>query len=76
VPRVESYFWCPVPRFDAHPLDLADDEERASYLGTRWWSLDALAAPQGVWIAPSRLALLLRSLRDNGPPATPLDAGE
>jgi 8-oxo-dGTP pyrophosphatase MutT (NUDIX family) len=73
---VESYFWCPVPRFDAHPTELADDGERASYLGTRWWTLDALAAPHGAWIAPSRLAALLRALREDGPPAAPIDAGD
>ena len=72
---VESYFWCQVPRFDAHPADLADDEERASYLGSRWWTLAALDADHGEWMAPSRIGLLVRAFRDAGPPDAPIDAG-
>jgi 8-oxo-dGTP pyrophosphatase MutT (NUDIX family) len=72
---VESYFWCPAARFDAHPADLADDDERASYLGTRWWTIDELDAPHGQWLAPSRMGALVRSLRDSGPPDPPVDAG-
>jgi 8-oxo-dGTP diphosphatase len=72
---VESYFWCPVPRFDAHPADLVDDEERASYLGSRWWSVDALVAATDEEFAPRRVGDLVHALRTFGPPPTPVDAG-
>lgn len=41
----------------------------------RWWTLDEVASASGVLFAPRRLAVLVRALLDDGPPATPLDTG-
>jgi TDG/mug DNA glycosylase family protein len=42
--------------------------------GHRWWTIDELAATDQ-YIAPVRLAELVRELLEHGPPAEPLDAG-
>lgn len=42
----------------------------------RWWTVDEIAAAATTaWFAPRRLAELLRSLVDGGPPPVPIDTG-
>ncbi|MFT6391486.1 MAG: hypothetical protein ACJA14_000998 [Ilumatobacter sp.] len=50
-------------------------EERLHEL--RWWSLDEIdgATRDGTRFAPQRLGELLRSLRDDGTPVSPIDTG-
>jgi 8-oxo-dGTP pyrophosphatase MutT (NUDIX family) len=45
--------------------------ERRSITGLRWWSADELAAARET-VYPIRLAELLRTLLDEGPPAAPV----
>lgn len=70
----ERYYLVPCERFVPCMDNNPAVEERDSFRRFRWWSADQLDASD-VLIAPRRLAPLLRDLMDNGPPASPLDAG-
>ncbi|TVL94560.1 NUDIX hydrolase [Streptomyces sp. SAJ15] len=47
------------------------DLERRSVTGLRWWTYEELAATRET-VYPTRLAGLLRTLLDEGPPASPV----
>lgn len=64
-------------RFEPTPA-LSWEELRAERLHElRWWHLDEIErdTTDGVWFSPRRLAPLLRQLRSDGVPPTPIDTG-
>ncbi|NQY57452.1 MAG: NUDIX domain-containing protein [Ilumatobacteraceae bacterium] len=61
-------------RFDPQP-ELTWDELRAERVEElRWWQVSEIEQSTATF-APRRLGRLLRSLVDDGPPATPIDTG-
>ena len=71
----EQWFVTRVPRaFEVEPPGLVGDEVIADW---QWWSLSELTAARAsdVDIRPRRLAELVKSLLEEGPPATPIDIG-
>lgn len=73
----DRFYHVPVAdRFEPQP-HLSWEELRAERLHEiRWWTLaEVESAPPDLWFAPQRMAALLRSLADEGPPAEPVDTG-
>lgn len=76
----DTYFHVPVPdRFEPRS-GLSWEQLRAERMHElRWWTADeidaAVAADDDVVMAPRRLGALVASLRDDGPPTTPIDTG-
>jgi 8-oxo-dGTP pyrophosphatase MutT (NUDIX family) len=71
----EEWFLTRVPRaFQVESPGLVEDEVIADW---RWWTLADLevARAGGDVIRPRRLAELVKSLIEDGPPATPIDIG-
>ncbi len=72
--QTERYYLVRTPPFEPEPR-LSWAELRAEHVvDVRWWTLDELEAAETEF-APRRLALLVRSLLAEGPPANPVDAG-
>ena len=74
----DQYHHVPVPgHFEPTPAMSWEQlrDERLHEL--RWWSVDEIAAATatGTRFAPGRLAGLLASLREDGPPRSPIDTG-
>ncbi|MFD5750575.1 NUDIX hydrolase [Streptomyces sp. NPDC127033] len=67
----EWYFLARTAQTDAALGDLTDLERR-SVAGLRWWTSAELSAARET-VYPTRLAELLRTLLDEGPPGTPVD---
>ncbi|MEV7088188.1 NUDIX hydrolase [Streptomyces sp. NPDC093085] len=67
----EWYFLARTTRTDVAPTGLTDLERR-SVAGLRWWTSAELSAARET-VYPNRLAELLRTLLDDGPPDTPVD---
>ncbi|MFE3739219.1 NUDIX hydrolase [Streptomyces sp. NPDC059134] len=67
----EWYFLARTARTEASLGDLTDLERR-SVAGLRWWTSAELSAARET-VYPTRLAELLRTLLDEGPPGTPVD---
>ena len=60
--------------FDPRPV-LSEAQLRAEYVaGLRWWTVDELAAADGVF-APLRLPQLVTALVAEGPPPGAVDVG-
>ncbi len=71
--RWEQDEWYYLARTDRTRIEMGGltELERRSVSGARWWtSAELLAARETVY--PARLAGLLRTLLDDGPPATPV----
>jgi hypothetical protein len=66
----EWYFLAHTAGTHAAPTALTDLERR-SVDGLRWWTADELAATHET-VYPIRLAGLLRTLLEEGPPSTPV----
>jgi ADP-ribose pyrophosphatase YjhB (NUDIX family) len=72
--QAERYYLVRTPAFDPAPR-LTWEELRAEFVTEiRWWTVEDVEQ-SGELFAPRRLAVLLRALLDEGPPAEPLDAG-
>ena len=72
----ESVYLVPVARrFEPRPT-LSWEELRAERVQEiRWWALAEIESEADVSFAPRRLGELLRSLRTQGPPTTPIATG-
>jgi G:T/U-mismatch repair DNA glycosylase len=62
-------------RVDEHEPEPSVDLAAEWVVGIRWWTLAELEAAPAEELAPRRLPALLRELLEQGPPATPVDAG-
>ncbi|MGW7641597.1 NUDIX hydrolase [Streptomyces sp. MCA2] len=71
--RWEQDEWYYLGRTDRTATDTGGqtDLERRSVLGLRWWTLEELSASHET-VYPTRLAELLRTLLDEGPPEAPV----
>ncbi|MEU6175661.1 NUDIX hydrolase [Streptantibioticus parmotrematis] len=71
--RWEQDEWYFLARTDAVEVDTTGqtDLERRSVRGLRWWTCGELLATRET-VYPTRLAVLLRRLLDEGPPGSPL----
>ncbi|WP_425588404.1 NUDIX hydrolase [Streptomyces tremellae] len=69
----EWYFLGRTEQTEAAPAGLTELERR-SVAGLRWWTCAELEATRET-VYPTRLAGLLRTLLDEGPPGTPLMLG-
>ncbi len=75
----DTFFHLPVAeRFEARP-GLSWEQLNSEYMyELRWWTIEEIEATEpdeSVVMAPRRLAELLRALRADGPPSTPIDTG-
>ena len=74
----DTFFHLAVPeRFDPSP-GLSWQQLNDEYMfEIRWWTIDEIESvdDETVAMAPRRLAELLRALRDDGTPPTPIDTG-
>ncbi|MFI1828092.1 NUDIX hydrolase [Streptomyces sp. NPDC020412] len=66
----EWYFLARTDQTGTQPLGLTE-QERRSVTGTRWWTSAELASARET-VYPTRLAELLRTLLDEGPPPVPV----
>jgi 8-oxo-dGTP pyrophosphatase MutT (NUDIX family) len=66
----EWYYLARTAQIRTEPRGLTELERR-SVTGARWWTPEELLAA-GETVYPNRLAELLRTLLDDGPPATPV----
>ena len=72
--QVERYYLVRTPVFEPAP-QFTWEELNAEYLtAMRWWAPDELDVGDAQF-APRHLPALVRSLVEEGPPATPLDVG-
>ncbi|MGW9045484.1 NUDIX hydrolase [Streptomyces lydicus] len=71
--RWEQDEWYYLARTDRTATDTAGhtDLERRSVSGLRWWTSEELSASHET-VYPTRLAELLRTLLDDGPPSAPV----
>ncbi|MEW1655161.1 NUDIX hydrolase [Streptomyces sp. NPDC093707] len=71
--RWEQDEWYYLARTDRTTTDTAGhtDLERRSVSGLRWWTVEELSAAHET-VYPTRLAELLRTLLDEGPPSAPV----
>ncbi|WP_433545462.1 NUDIX hydrolase [Streptomyces sp. CA-294286] len=67
----DEWFYLARTRQTATVLTGLTELERRSVAGLRWWSSAALSATRET-VYPTRLAELLRTLLDEGPPSTPI----
>ena len=74
LPERERFFLMPTERFEptTHAME---DEERDTHRGFRWWSQSDIAQSQESFV-PQRLAELLETLIQSGPPDRPIESGE
>lgn len=70
----ERFYLVPVTRFVPGWRTNPDETELMSFREYRWWTAAEIKASPELF-APRRLAELLRSLRRDGPPSAPVDAG-
>lgn len=72
----EWYYLARTDAMDVGDLDTAGhtESERRSVIGARWWTCEELLATRET-VYPTRLAGLLRTLLDEGPPPSPVDLG-
>ncbi len=75
----DTFFHLPVAsRFEPRPGLPWERLESEYMFELRWWTIDEIEetdADETVVMAPRRLAALLRSLRDDGVPTSPVDTG-
>jgi 8-oxo-dGTP pyrophosphatase MutT (NUDIX family) len=74
--RWEQDEWYYLGRTDVSEWDMAGltELERRSVTGLRWWTCEELLHARET-VYPTRLAELLRTLLDEGPPRSPIDLG-
>lgn len=70
----ERFYLVPTARFEPSMQTNPSETELLSFREYRWWTAAEIEASPELF-APRRLAELLRSLRRDGPPAAPIDAG-
>ncbi|MFA6112250.1 MAG: NUDIX domain-containing protein, partial [Candidatus Latescibacterota bacterium] len=70
----ERFYLVPTARFEPSMHTNPSETEMFSFREYRWWTAAEIEASPELF-APRRLAELLRSLRRDGPPAAPIDAG-
>jgi ADP-ribose pyrophosphatase YjhB (NUDIX family) len=68
--QVETYYLVRVEAFDAEARVVPELYMKAA----RWWTLEELSETREI-VAPRRLAELVAELLEDGPPASPIDAG-
>ena len=71
---LENYFVCRVNKHDPGAHVNPDEVERASLLGSEWWSLEELQVSKEVFV-PRRLGELLPPLIRGEFPAKPIEIG-
>jgi ADP-ribose pyrophosphatase YjhB (NUDIX family) len=69
----ERWFVARVAHFEPDRAGMTDAEQ-ADLTGSRWWTLDELAATEDD-LVPRELAALLRALLTEGPPTAPIEVG-
>jgi 8-oxo-dGTP pyrophosphatase MutT (NUDIX family) len=74
LPERERFFLMHSVLFDPTPATM-EPAERSRHRGFRWWTVEEIAQSSESF-APRRLAVLLRTLREQGPPPSPLESGE
>jgi 8-oxo-dGTP pyrophosphatase MutT (NUDIX family) len=67
----EHFFLVLVEKFEPATARM-EAEELALHQGFRWWSIEEIARSAEVFV-PRRMAELLRALRDDGSPPSPID---
>jgi 8-oxo-dGTP pyrophosphatase MutT (NUDIX family) len=72
--QTERYYLVRTRSFDPVPRLTWEELREENMSAVRWWALDELETT-GVLFAPRRLPSLVRSLLEEGPPASPVDAG-
>jgi ADP-ribose pyrophosphatase YjhB (NUDIX family) len=72
--QTERYYLVLTPSFEPSPRLTWEELREEGMTAVRWWTPDELDAAEALF-APRRLALLVRSLLREGPPAEPLDVG-
>jgi 8-oxo-dGTP diphosphatase len=72
--QTERYFLVRTPAFEPMPRHTWEQLNAEWVTDVRWWPIDEIAASDEAF-APTRLALLLRELLRDGPPAEPVDVG-
>jgi 8-oxo-dGTP pyrophosphatase MutT (NUDIX family) len=70
---LESFFLCRVGPIEPTAREM-DEAEAKVFVEHRWWTAEEIAASRDRF-APRRLALHLRDLLADGPPAEPIDVG-
>lgn len=70
----ERYYLIKVERFEPVDHHQPDEIEQAAFDGYRWWRTNEIEQSNELFV-PSRLAVLLKALLENGPPASPIDVG-
>lgn len=72
--QTERYYIVRTSAFELVRRLTWEDLREENMSAVRWWSLDELETTEMLF-APRRLPSLVRSLLDEGPPATPVDVG-
>lgn len=70
----ERYYLVRTRAFDPIPRLTWEELREENMAAVRWWALDELETT-GTLFAPRRLPSLVRSLLEEGPPASPVDVG-
>jgi len=70
----ESLYLVETPRFTPTNEFQCDSTETKAFRAFRWWPLKEIEASKEIFV-PGRMGVLLRELLEQGPPATPIDAG-
>jgi len=70
----EIYFLVRTSPFEPRPRHSWEQLNAEGVTAIRWWTIEEIEASSELF-APRRLGELLRSLRRDGPPAAPIDAG-
>ena len=72
--QAEVIYLLRTPEFEIHPR-LSDEELRAEYMvSSRWWTIDELLGSEAMF-SPRKLARLVATLLEQGPPAGTVDVG-
>jgi len=70
----EYFFLVPMEKFEPVIAGM-EAEELAVHLGFRWWSIEEIDRSSEVFV-PNKMAELLRALREQGAPPSPIDVTE
>jgi 8-oxo-dGTP pyrophosphatase MutT (NUDIX family) len=71
----EKFFLVRAPKTFIEPSFSEQELLEEGLTGSRWWTLQEIRKSQGEQFAPSRLASLLETLLEHGPPQEVVDAG-
>jgi ADP-ribose pyrophosphatase YjhB (NUDIX family) len=72
--QTERYYLVRTPAFEPVPQLTWEELREENMTAVRWWSLDELETAEAEF-APRRLPSLVRSLLEEGPPASSVDVG-